>query len=308
MKGISRPCACAWPRRPRPRSARARSANSWQRRLLPTPGSATIPTAAPSPALARSSAASSTAISSVAADEAGEAALAREVESRARRADPGQLEDAHRPARPLDLELAQVLQLEVAVGQLGRGLGQVGLAGLGQRLHPLRQADRVADRRVAAVAASPIVAGDHLARVDPDPGGEVEPVLAAQLGGVLGDVVEHPQRREAGAPGVVLVGDRGAEDGHDPVAGEFVDGALEAVHLVGEDREEALHDLAPLLGVVLLGQVHRALDVGEEHGDLLALAVGLDAIRTAHRTPIVRPARHLYWPHANRLTGQSASD
>ena len=114
---------------------------------------------------------------------------------------------------------------------------------------------------------------------------------AAQLGRVLGDVVEHPQRRVAGAPGVVLVGDRGAEDGHDPVAGEFVDGALEAAHVVGEDREEALHDLAPLLGVVLLGKVHRALDVGEEHGDLLALAVGLDAIRTAHVIPIVRPDR-----------------
>ena len=44
----------------------------------------------------------------VAADEAGEAALAGEVEARARRADPGQLEDPHRLARSLDLELAEV--------------------------------------------------------------------------------------------------------------------------------------------------------------------------------------------------------
>ena len=72
---------------------------------------------------------------------------------------------------------------------------------------------------------------------------------------------------------MVLMGDRGAEQGHDPVAGELVDGALEALDRVGEDREEALHDLAPLLGIVLLGEVHRALDVGEQHGDLLALGV-----------------------------------
>ena len=87
----------------------------------------------------------------VAADEAREAALAREVEPRAGAADPGQLEDAHRPARPLDLELAEILEREEAVRQLRRRLGQVGLAGLGQRLHPLRQADGVADRGVAAL-------------------------------------------------------------------------------------------------------------------------------------------------------------
>ena len=36
--------------------------------------------------------------------------------------------------------------------------------------------------------------------------------------------------------------------------------------------EEAVHDLVPLFGVELLGEIHRALHVGEEHGDLLALA------------------------------------
>ena len=72
---------------------------------------------------------------------------------------------------------------------------------------------------------------------------------------------------------MVLVGDRRPEHGHDPVAGELVDGALVAGHGIGEDREEALHDLAPLLRVLLLGEVHRAADVGEQDGHLLALAV-----------------------------------
>ena len=36
--------------------------------------------------------------------------------------------------------------------------------------------------------------------------------------------------------------------------------------------EEAVHDPVPLLGVDLLGELHRALHVGEEDGHLLALA------------------------------------
>ena len=80
------------------------------------------------------------------------------------------------------------------------------------------------------------------------------------------------QRRVTGALGVVLVRDRRAEERHDAVAGELVDRALEAVHAVGEDREEAVHDLVPLFGIDLLGELHRALHVGEQHRDLLALA------------------------------------
>jgi hypothetical protein len=41
---------------------------------------------------------------------------------------------------------------------------------------------------------------------------------------------------------------------------------------VAEDLEEAARDLVPLFGVDLLGEVHRALHVGEEDGDLLSLA------------------------------------
>ena len=72
---------------------------------------------------------------------------------------------------------------------------------------------------------------------------------------------------------MVLVRDRRAEERHDAVAGVLVDRALEAVHAVGEDLEEALEDRVPLLGVDLLGELHRALHVGEEHRHLLALAL-----------------------------------
>ena len=76
----------------------------------------------------------------------------------------------------------------------------------------------------------------------------------------------------AGALGVILVRDRRAEERHDAFAGEFVDETLAALDAVGEEAEEALHDLRPRFGIELFRQLHRSLHVGEEHGHLLALA------------------------------------
>jgi hypothetical protein len=81
------------------------------------------------------------------------------------------------------------------------------------------------------------------------------------------------ERGVAGALRVVLVRDRRAEEGHDAVAGVLVDRALEAMDPLGEELEEAVHDPVPCLGVELLGEAHRALHVGEEHGHVLALAL-----------------------------------
>ena len=60
------------------------------------PGSATTPTTLPSPAFGPLERLLETRHLVGAADEAREAALAGEVEPRARRADSGQLEDPHR--------------------------------------------------------------------------------------------------------------------------------------------------------------------------------------------------------------------
>ena len=98
-------------------------------------------------------------------------------------------------------------------------------------------------------------------------------MLALHLTGARLERVAQPERRVARALRVVLVGDRCPEQRHDPVAGVLVDRALEAVHAVGQDLEEALQDAVPLLGIELLRQLHRALHVGEEHGHLLALAL-----------------------------------
>ena len=71
---------------------------------------------------------------------------------------------------------------------------------------------------------------------------------------------------------MILVGQRRAEQRHDAVAHDLVDGALVAVDGLHHAFEDGIEELARLLGVAVGEQLHRALEVGEEHGDLLALA------------------------------------
>ena len=72
---------------------------------------------------------------------------------------------------------------------------------------------------------------------------------------------------------MVLVGERRAEERHDPVAHDLVDGALVAVDGLHHALEHRVEELARFLGIAVGEQLHRALEVGEEHRDLLALAL-----------------------------------
>ena len=71
---------------------------------------------------------------------------------------------------------------------------------------------------------------------------------------------------------MVLVGERRAEQRHDAVAHHLVDGALVAVDGLHHPLEDRVEELARLLGVAVGEQLHRALEVGEQDRDLLALA------------------------------------
>ena len=71
---------------------------------------------------------------------------------------------------------------------------------------------------------------------------------------------------------MILVRERRAEQRHDAVAHHLVDGAFVAVHRLHHAFEDRVEDLARLFGVAVREQLHRALQVGEQHRDLLALA------------------------------------
>jgi hypothetical protein len=114
---------------------------------------------------------------------------------------------------------------------------------------------------------------DHdLAGVEPDSNIDGQAFDPAQTPGVLLDRVLHAQRRIAGADGMVLVRERGAEERHDPVPHHLVDGPLVPMDGLHHPLEDRVEHLARFLGIAVGQQLHRALDVGEEDRDLLAFA------------------------------------
>ena len=83
----------------------------------------------------------------------------------------------------------------------------------------------------------------------------------------------HPERRIARPHGVVFVGERRAEERHDPVAHHLIHRALVTMHGLHHVFQYGVEELARLLGIAVGEQLHRALEIGEEDGDLLALTL-----------------------------------
>ena len=73
---------------------------------------------------------------------------------------------------------------------------------------------------------------------------------------------------------MVLVRDRRAEQREDPVTRGLHDVAVVAMDRVDHQLQRRIDDRARFLGVEVLHQFHRALDVGEQRRDGLALAFG----------------------------------
>jgi hypothetical protein len=206
-------------------------------------------------------------------DEAREAAAACYLEARAVPPRADEPEHADGAAHTLDGHGAEVVQIEVSGDDVRCGFTDTDRLRRSNLFHALCQADRVSLGRVVHAQIVTDRADDHLAGVDADPHGEVEPARQSKLIRVGVEGVTQMQRGIAGALGVILMRDWRTEQRHDAVAGEFVDVAFEALDSFRQDSEEALHDLQPLLRIHLLGQRHRALDVGEQHGHQLALAL-----------------------------------
>jgi hypothetical protein len=72
---------------------------------------------------------------------------------------------------------------------------------------------------------------------------------------------------------MIFMGDRGAEQGHNPIAHNPVHGALVAVDCLNHAFEHGIEELLRVFGIAISKQLHRTLDIGEQHGHLLALTL-----------------------------------
>ena len=99
-----------------------------------------------------------------------------------------------------------------------------------------------------------------------------DPVGPLDFGGILLHGGLHAQGCIAGPYRMVLMRQRRAKQRHDAVAHDLVDRALIAMHGIHHPLQHRIKELAGLLGVAVSEEFHRALQVGKQHRDLLALA------------------------------------
>ena len=165
---------------------------------------------------------------SVSCDQPRQAARARGIEPRASGPDPAQLDDADRSIHPLHRPDARVCQLEEPLDELCRRLGEQHGAWSRQLLHARREAHRVALGGVVHAQVVTDLPDHHLAGVDADPDGELDSAASERVR-IGPQIVPCRERGVAGTPGVVLMSNGRAEEGHHAVSGELIDRALEAV-------------------------------------------------------------------------------
>ena len=162
--------------------------------------------------------------------------------------------------------------LDVPLGQRQGVGGEHGRPGIGELFHARGQMRRLPHRRVV----HPEVAADRphhdLAGVQPNSDTDRDPLSPPDLFGVSLHRLLHPERGVAGAHGMVLVGQGGPEERHDAVPHDLIDRALVAVDRLHHPLEHGVEEVSRLFGIAIGEDLHRALEVGEEHGHLLALA------------------------------------
>jgi hypothetical protein len=210
----------------------------------------------------------------LAANELGESAPSRSLQSRPQRPEARHLINVDRLAYAFDLGRAHRLQLKISLDELAGLLTGCNRASRRERLHPRGEIGRVPDRRVLCVsAAGRDRTHDHFARVHADTRFDRQVAGLAQSCRVAFQLFLHPKRRIQRSLRMVLVRDGRAEQRKDAVAGRLHDVAVVAPRRIDHQLQRRIDNRAGFFGVEVLLEFGRALDVGEQRGDRLALAL-----------------------------------
>ena len=208
-----------------------------------------------------------------ASDEPRQPAPRRELEVRPQRTGAHHLVHLDRGVESLYCRRPQRPELEVALAQSLRRLTSRDRTRRRRSLHPRRQIGHMTDRRVFCMASGLYRPHHHLARVHPNASFNGNLALRAQTVGVATQLLLHRQRRMKCALRMVLVRDGRAEQREDAVAGRLRDVAAVAMHRRHHKLQHRVDDRARLLRIEIAHQLGRALDIREQRGDRLALAV-----------------------------------
>ncbi len=127
-------------------------------------------------------------------------------------------------------------------------------------------------RRVVHLEVTADRSNHDLAGVQAHPDLRLDPMQAAKVFRVPFDGLLHSQGGIARSDRVIFVGERCAEEGHDPVSHHLVDGAFVEVHGLHHALEHRIEDLARLFGITVGQELQRSPEVSEQHRHPLALA------------------------------------
>ena len=209
----------------------------------------------------------------VSPDEPCEAAHSGGLETRAGQPGTGQFEYFDRLAEALHRHRAEAPRPYEPFGQPERAHRDQDGAGYGHLLHPRGEMGALADGGVVHVEVRADGPDDDLTRVQTDADGDGQASGALDPFRIPLHRLLHPKRRIARAYRVVLVGEGRPEQRHNAVAHHLVHGALVAMDRLHHQLEDGIENLAGLLWVAVGQQLHRALEIGEEHRHLLALTL-----------------------------------
>ena len=196
------------------------------------------------------------------------AASNRERDSAARRIS----DDFDRALETLHLERADRARFDVVAREANGIGGRENRAWLGDLLHPRGDVHGDADRGVAHVQAMLAHAQYHLAGIEPDADLDRHAMGTLDFVAVMAHQILHGERGARGAHGVILRGDRRAEERHDAVAHHLAHRAAILLDRLAHVLEHRVEQLACLFRVAIGHQFHRSLEVGEKDRDELALA------------------------------------